>query len=217
MRPFSEAGKVAVTKMHSSGLSFFKIHRKTAILDFQRSSDFSAECSMVAKLVLSLTRLPFSLVRFGSWSTRRGFPWQFSIPSFHQFEKSLHFMDRLSFAFSATLDPGKKMPPGNMYAVSPIQLTYDAYGKRDAFGAPLAPVSVKFNVPGGFKTVPRSLWSAYVVLFVPFGGWGKGGGGWKMHNFSLPLCSSLLCLLDRVAEFCSFLRDVQRFLQRNKT
>ena len=129
-------------------------------------------------------------------------------------------MDRLSFAFSATLDPGKKMPPGNMYAVSPIQLTYDAYGKRDAFGAPLAPVSVKFNVPGGFKTVPRSLWSAYVVLFVPFGGWGKGGGAGRCtisHCLYVQVCCVCLTEWLNSVHFCVMFKGFSKGTRHKTT
>ncbi|PFX24679.1 uncharacterized protein LOC111331343 [Stylophora pistillata] len=69
-------------------------------------------------------------------------------PKFSFLDKKLHFLDRLSFSVEGTLDPKGVMPPGDTYAVSPIQLTYSPYSVSAVYGAPLVPVSFKFKSPG---------------------------------------------------------------------
>lgn len=68
-------------------------------------------------------------------------------PKFN-FNKKMHFLNRLSFSIEGSLDPNGLMPPGDTYAVSPIQLSYSAYSVQAVFGAPLVPVSLKFRSPG---------------------------------------------------------------------
>lgn len=64
------------------------------------------------------------------------------------FDKKLHFLDQFSFSVEGNLDPDGLMPPGDNYAVSPIQLSYSPYSLSAVFGAPLVPVSLKFTSPG---------------------------------------------------------------------
>jgi len=64
------------------------------------------------------------------------------------FNKKLHFLDRLTFSLEGDLDPDGLMPPGETYAVSPIQLSYSPYSMSAVFAAPLVPVSLKFRSPG---------------------------------------------------------------------
>lgn len=71
--------------------------------------------------------------------------------------KRLHFLDSLSFSVVGDLDPDGLMPPGENYAVSPIQLTYSPYSMSAVYGAPPVPVSLKFKSPGtvenGFPSI----------------------------------------------------------------
>ena len=60
----------------------------------------------------------------------------------------MHFLDRLSFSVEGDLDPEGLMPPGETYAVSPIQLTYSPFSMSAVYGAPPVPVSLKFKSPG---------------------------------------------------------------------
>lgn len=69
-------------------------------------------------------------------------------PKFSFLDKKLHFLDRLSFSVQGTLDPKGIMPPGENYAVSPIQLTYSPYSLSAVYGAPPVPVSFKFKSSG---------------------------------------------------------------------
>lgn len=64
------------------------------------------------------------------------------------FDKELHFLDQFSFSVEGNLDPDGLMPPGDNYAVSPIQLSYSPVSMSAVYGAPLVPVSLKFKSPG---------------------------------------------------------------------
>lgn len=68
--------------------------------------------------------------------------------SYFQFNNKLNFLEKLSFSVQGTLDPTGLMPPGDNYAVSPIQLSYTPYSMSVVYGAPLVPVSLKFTSPG---------------------------------------------------------------------
>ena len=68
-----------------------------------------------------------------------------------QFNDIFHFKDRMSFSFSATLDPDNRMPSGKTYAVSPISLVYRAYRSDQQYQAPIYPVVYSFTVPGRFS------------------------------------------------------------------
>lgn len=67
---------------------------------------------------------------------------------YFQFDKELHFLDQFSFSVEGNLDPDGLMPPGDNYAVSPIQLSYSPVSMSAVYGAPLVPVSLKFKSPG---------------------------------------------------------------------
>ena len=67
---------------------------------------------------------------------------------YFQFNKELQFLDQFSFSVEGNLDPDGLMPPGENYAVSPIQLSYSPVSMSAVYGAPLVPVSLKFKSPG---------------------------------------------------------------------
>jgi len=60
----------------------------------------------------------------------------------------MHFLDQFSFSVEGILDPDGIMPPGDNYAVSPIQLSYSPASMSAIYGAPPVPVSLKFKSPG---------------------------------------------------------------------
>ena len=60
----------------------------------------------------------------------------------------MRFLDQFSFSVEGNLDPDGLMPPGENYAVSPIQLTYSPASMSAIYGTPLVPVSLKFRSPG---------------------------------------------------------------------
>lgn len=64
------------------------------------------------------------------------------------FVKGMHFLDQFSFSVEGNLDPDGLMPPGENYAVSPIQLSYSPASMSAIYGAPPVPVSLKFKSPG---------------------------------------------------------------------
>ncbi|KAL9974032.1 hypothetical protein ACROYT_G020561 [Oculina patagonica] len=64
------------------------------------------------------------------------------------FDNRMHFLDRFSFSVEGNLDPDGLMPPGDTYAVSPIQLSYSPFSMSAVYGAPPVPVSLKFKSPG---------------------------------------------------------------------
>ena len=63
----------------------------------------------------------------------------------------MHFLDQFSFSVEGDLDPDGLMPPGENYAVSPIQLSYSPVSMSAIYGAPPVPVSLKFKSPGKGK------------------------------------------------------------------
>ncbi|XP_067040650.1 uncharacterized protein [Acropora muricata] len=67
-------------------------------------------------------------------------------PKFN-FNNKLNFLEKLSFSVQGELDPDGRMPPGDNYAVSPIQLSY-TYSTSAVYSAQLVPVSLKFTSPG---------------------------------------------------------------------
>ena len=67
--------------------------------------------------------------------------------SYFQFNNKLNFLEKLSFSVQGELDPDGRMPPGDNYAVSPIQLSY-TYSTSAVYSAQLVPVSLKFTSPG---------------------------------------------------------------------
>ena len=67
---------------------------------------------------------------------------------YFQFNRELQFLDQFSFSVVGNLDPDGLMPPGENYAVSPIQLSYSPVSMSAVYGAPLVPVSLKFKSPG---------------------------------------------------------------------
>lgn len=64
------------------------------------------------------------------------------------FNNKLNFLEKFSFSVEGELDPDGRMPPGDNYAVSPIQLSYTPYSMSTVYSAPLVPVSLKFTSPG---------------------------------------------------------------------
>lgn len=68
--------------------------------------------------------------------------------SYFQLNNKLNFLENLSFSVEGELDPDGRMPPGDSYAVSPIQLSYTSYSVSAVYSAPLVPVSLKFTSPG---------------------------------------------------------------------
>ena len=68
---------------------------------------------------------------------------------YFQFNNKLTFLEKFSFSMEGELDPDGRMPPGDNYAVSPIQLSYTTpYNMSTVYSAPLVPVSLKFTSPG---------------------------------------------------------------------
>lgn len=83
----------------------------------------------------------------------------------------MHFLDRFSFSVEGNLDPDGLMPPGDTYAVSPIQLSYSPFSMSAVYGAPPVPVSLKFKSPGKEENGNHKLHAEHIRLLKS--GWGR--------------------------------------------